>query len=267
LFGKSDFNSEIFSAEHVMMEEIEQTSSKHADRVLFGERVKKLVSSDRQRMHAKRADAVMVEPFFRMTISLNNDPDKLRLLFLLTPDMRDKVMLFLVSDAPLPMPAVTLDERKAFRDQVTSELPAYGHWLMNEFQIPENLQKGRWGISCWHHPQLAMELFDDTPAAELLQIIDAAEFWAGGSEGERYKLWELKSHGELGENWEGSAIELEKLLLGEGQWVCSVTREAKKVSMHNKFDRLLSRLKEDQAGRVAQHRTKVERRWVVSKPV
>jgi hypothetical protein len=267
LFGKSDFNSEIFAAEHVMMEEIEQTSSKHSDRVLFGERVKKLVSSDRQRMHAKREDALMVEPFFRMTISLNNDPDKLRLLFLLTPDMRDKVMLFLVSNAPLPMPAITLEERKAFRDKVTSELPAYGHWLMNEFEIPENLKKGRWGIACWHHPQLAMELFDDTPAAELLQIIDAAEFWSGGDEAERYKLWELKSHGTLGETWEGSAIELEKLLVGEGSWVSSVARDAKKVAMHNKIDRLLSRLREDQGERVVQHRTRIERRWIVTKPV
>lgn len=267
LFGKSDFNSEIFSAEHVMMEELEQTSAKSVDRTLFGERVKKLVSADWQRLHAKREDARMVQPFFRMTISINNDPDKLRLLFLLTPDMRDKVMLFLVSNAPLPMPAATLPERAAFRAKIASELPAYGHWLMNEFAIPDHLIRGRFGVKCWHHPELAMELFDDTPAAELLQIIDVAEFKVaeGGIGGT--KLWDLKSDAkEMGEMWEGSAIDLERLLMSEGGWKCSLEREAKKVFMHNKVDRLLSRLKEDASTRVVQHRTRFKRNWQVFAP-
>jgi hypothetical protein len=273
LFGKSDFNAEIFSAEHVMMEEMEQTSTKAVDRTLFGERVKKLVSADRQRLHAKRADAQMVAPFFRVTITINNDPDKMRMLFLLTPDMRDKVMLFLVSDAPLPMPTKSLEERAAFRAKILEELPAYGHWLLNEFVVPEKLEKGRFGVASWHHPTLAMELFDDTPAAELLALIDAAEFTAGGASTgaddvrTKYKLWDLKSKAETeGAAWEGSALELERLLLGEASWGCSVMREMKKLSLHNKIDRLLSRLKEDQGDRVSQHRTKIERRWVVSAP-
>lgn len=268
LFGKSDFNSEIFRAEHVMMEELEQTSAKNADRTLFGERVKKLVSADRQRLHAKREDAQMVEPFFRMTITINNDPDKLRLLFLLTPDMRDKVMLFLVSAAPLPMPTTTLQERAAFRSKIAEELPAYGYWLMNEYQIPEELRKGRFGVESWHHPTLKMELFDDTPAAELLSLIDAARFSAADAkDSAQYHLWDLVSHADPKEDkWEASAIELERLLLGEGGWKSSVERESKKLFMHNKVDRLLSRLKEDQPERVAQHRTKMERRWVVCAP-
>jgi hypothetical protein len=36
--------------------------------------------------------------------------------------------------------------------------------------------------------------------------------------------------------------------------------------MHNKIDRLLSRLKEDQPGRIIQHRTRLERRWIVVAP-
>ena len=265
LFGKTDFNSEIFSAEHVMMEELEQTSAKTVDRTLFGERVKKLVSSDRQRLHAKRVDARMVEPFFRMTISINNDPDKLRLLFLLTPDIRDKVMLFLVSDAPLPMPAVTLVERQSFRETIAAELPAYGHWLMNEFRIPVDLEKGRFGVKCWHHPTLAMELFDDTPAAELLQIIDAADF---SSAGQSVRLWDLKSKAPFDENvWEGPAVVLERLLLGEIEVSkCSLERQAKKLLQHHKLERLLSRLKEDAPDRVSQHRTKMARGWRISAP-
>jgi len=227
-----------------LMMEDPASSTKTVERVYFGEMLKGLVVNDTQRLHQKREDAMIVAPFFRVTISVNNDPDKMRVLPLLTPDMKDKLHLFLVSSAPLPMPTNTLDERAAFRAQIDKELPAYAWYLLNEYEIPEGLRSVRMGVKEWHHPALALELFDDTPAAELLTIIDAAEFRAigAGQEAESYKLWELKSHAkDEDDEWIGSALELERLLLGEnGDWSCTVAREAKRLIMHNKIDRLLS---------------------------
>lgn len=267
LFGRTDFNNELFGAEHLMMEEL-PSGSKTADRVFFGEMLKQLVVNDTQRLHRKREDAMVVSPFFRVTISINDDPDKMRVLPLLTPDLKDKVMLFHISPAPLPMPTTTLTERAAFRERISLELPAYAHWLLNEFTIPEPLRSQRFGVKEWHHPTLAMELFDDTPAAELLALIDAATFKAVESEGGIHStLWDLKSHSDDEAMWEGSALDVEKLLLGEGGWFCSVAREAKKLVMHNKIERLLGRLNEDQPVRVARHRTKLERRWRIKRAV
>jgi hypothetical protein len=267
LFGRTDFNGEMFSAEHLMMED-PASSTKTVDRVFFGEMLKQLVVNDTQRLHRKREDAIVVSPFFRTTISVNDDPDKMRVLPLLTPDMKDKVHLFYVSKHPLPMPTGTLPQRADFRRKIAEELPAYAWWLLSKFEIPEDLRSERFGVREWHHPTLAMELFDDTPAAELLQIIDAATFKASGADGGLgNRLWDLKSHAKEDEDrWEGSALELERLLLGEGEWKCSLDREAKKLCMHNKIDRLLSRLKEDQPGRIIQHRTRLERRWIVVAP-
>jgi hypothetical protein len=104
----------MFSAEHLMMED-PASSTKTVDRVYFGEMLKQLVVNDTQRLHRKREDAMVVSPFFRTSISINDDPDKMRVLPLLTPDMKDKVNLFLVSSRPLPMPTTTLDERAEFR--------------------------------------------------------------------------------------------------------------------------------------------------------
>lgn len=259
LFGRTDFNGELFSAEHLMMED-PASSTKTVDRVYFGEMLKQLVVNDTQRLHAKREDAIVVSPFFRTTISVNDDPDKMRVLPLLTPDIKDKVHLFLISPAPLPMPTATLDERSAFRAAIASELPAYAWWLLNEYVIPESMRSVRFGVKEWHHPTLAVELFDDTPAAELLQIIDAATF-----EVEDLKLWQVSSASrQQGDLWEGTAIDLERLLLDDS---CALQREAKKLVMHNKIDRLLSRLKEDRPDRVAQHRTRLSRNWVISRPV
>ena len=260
LFGRTDFNAEVFAAEHLMMED-PASSQKTVDRVFFGEMLKQLVVNDTQRLHEKRENAIMVSPFFRTTITINDDPDKLRVLPLLTPDMKDKVMLFLVSPAPLPMPTTTLEERQAFREQIAAELPAYAHWLLNEFEIPEDMRSVRFGVREWHHPTLTAELFDDTPAAELLRIIDALEITEPPT---NRKLWQVDSDSKApGESWEGTAFDLEKLLLSD---FCTLQREAKRLFMHSKVDRLLARLREDEPHRVAHRRTKLARHWVVSRP-
>jgi hypothetical protein len=256
LFGRTDFNGEMFSAEHLMMED-PASSTATKERVFFGEMLKQLVVNDTQRLHRKREDAMVVAPFFRVTLSINDDPDKMRVLPLLTPDMKDKVNLFLISTSSLPMPTATLDERAAFRTKLAGELPAYAWWLLNTFSIPDALRSVRFGVREWLHPSLAMELFDDTPAAELLTIMDAAQ-WHGSA------LWERESESkQRGDLWEGSALDLERLLLDEDS---TAHREAERLLKHHKLDRLLSRLKEDQPDRVAQHRTKLQRRWVIAKP-
>jgi len=205
---------------------------------------------------------MVVSPFFRTTISINDDPDKMRVLPLLTPDMKDKVSLFLISASPLPMPTNTLSERSEFRRVIAEQLPAYAWWLLNKFVIKDELQSVRFGVKEWHHPVLSMELFDDTPAAELLSIIDSAVLGP-----DNVKLWELPSASKhLGKLWEGTAIELERLLLGETSIASTVCREMKKVVLHNKLDRLMARLKEDQPERVAHHRLNTERRWIIARP-
>jgi len=106
-------------------------------------------------------------------------------------------------------------------------------------------------------PRLALELFDDTPAAELLQIIDAAR-WEGGT-----MLWQLASEWKGdGAVWEGTALQLENLLTSNS----TASHEAIRLLKHCKLDRLLSRLKEDEPDRVMQHRTRTQRRWRVAAP-
>lgn len=268
MFGRSDFNAEMIRAEHLLMED-PVTSTLTKDRVFFGEMIKGIVVNDSHRLHPKRKDALMGSPYWRLSISVNDDPDKMRILPLLTPDMSDKVMLFHVESNPLPMPTETLAERAAFRAQIESELPAYLHYLLHEHVIEERLRSTRFGVREWQHPRLVLDLFDDTPHAELLMLIDAAEFESPSTG--RMKLWELPEEVngmKSGKVWKGSALGLEKLLLGEmGSWESTVAREAKKLFSHNKGARLLGRLKEDQPDRFDQWRSNSERGWLVSRPL
>jgi len=268
LFGDTDFNGEWLEGEHLLMED-PASSTATKERVLFGERVKQTIISDKLRIHTKRKTALNLEMFFRMSISVNDDPDKIRVLPLLTPDMKDKVMLFLVRKAQMPMPTLTLDQRVAFKEKITSELPAYLWWLLDEFEVPAEIRRGvdgeRLGVDSWRHPRIEREMFDDSPAAELLTLIDAAQ-WEG------HYLWQLESASSASYYWEGTALALEMLLVGkidrDGRSVyrCTVGKEAERLLAHNKIDRLLSRLKEDQADRVIKKHRNTGNFWLISRP-
>jgi hypothetical protein len=278
MFGRTDFNGEMFSAEHLMMED-PATSTLTKDRVFFGEMIKQIVVNDTQRLHRKREEALTVSPCWRLTISVNDDPDKMRVLPLLTPDLKDKIMLFHVGQKALPMPTTTLEERAAFRAAIAAELPAYAWYLLHEHVIAEELQAVRFGVKEWQHPELAKELFEDTPAAEMLMLIDVGVFEVGEfADEKKCKLWQLGEpvntyKDQWGRErmdvrvWQGSAIDLERVLMGDIPGISSsVSKEAKKLFAHNKCDRLLARLKEDRPDRVMNGRTKHARFWVIGAP-
>jgi hypothetical protein len=267
LFGDTDFNGEWLEGEHLLIED-PATSTATKDRVFFGERIKQTVISDKIRIHIKRMTALNLELFIRMSISVNDDPDKIRVLPLLTPDMKDKVHLFLVRQAEMPMPTLTLEDRIAFKQKITAELPTFLWWLLNEFEIPKSIREDRMGVVSWRHPTIEREMFEDTPGAELLRLIDMAQ-WEGSY------LWQLESASSKSLIWEGTSLDLELLLTGKtdrdgnGRMVyrCTVGKEAERLLAHNKLDRLLSRLKEDEPDRVIQHRTSTARNWMIHAPI
>jgi hypothetical protein len=166
------------------------------------------------------------------------------------------------------------------------ELPGYVWWLLNEFKIPDELlvdengkRATRFGFRSWQHPSLANELYEDTPAAQLLRLIDACEL-VHTINGTR-KLWELQGpHNNLagvkkkgGEwvphdgVWTGTAVDLEKWLTSEmAGWKSSVEKEALKLFKHAAVERVLSRLKEDRVDRVAHERKNFARVWSIARP-
>ncbi len=287
LMGDDSFNADMMGAEHLMMEELLTSSWSAADRVNLSESIKRIVANESKRMRLMRTDPLTVDPFWRFSLSMNNDPDKMRAFPMLTPDFRDKVIMLEVAKRPLPMPTRSAAEQKAFNDQVRKELPAYAHWLLNEFQIPEAMLKAdgedatRFGFASFQHPRLAEQLFDDTPAAQLLRLIDAAEFQTATKLPQiPKKLWELshplntsgrKKRGAEWVNqpdvWEGSAEMLEDLLSGNVDgWTCSVSRSASRLLGRAGASTMLARLREDRVDRVDKRDRDTVRGWAVAAP-
>lgn len=76
------------------------SSSRHEERLFFGERIKEIVANDTARLHKKNRDAVTVSPFWRLSITLNDNPEKLRCLPPLTDDLAEKIIMLQAKPAP-----------------------------------------------------------------------------------------------------------------------------------------------------------------------
>jgi hypothetical protein len=282
--GDDTFNSDMMGAEHQCVEELQRPSWGASDRVNLSESMKRIVATESKRMRLMRSDPMTVNPFWRMSITMNNDPDKIRAFPMLTPDFRDKVVLLLAAKRPMPMPTTSVAQQKAFNDAIRAELPAYAHWLLNEFTIPaamlmeDGQDATRFGFAAFQHPLLAAQLFDDTPPAQLLRLIDQGVL-KNVSAGER-KIWEMtyphntsgrKPRGGEWENiprlWEGTAEKLEELLTGQVPgWESSVGKAALKLLHKAQITTLLSRLREDCSDRVDKRDRAEAKGWAIEAP-
>lgn len=286
LFEGDEFNGDVFAAEHLMMGEVPSPSQRSVDRTALAERIKQVVANAHQRMRLMRTEPWTVFPYWRLSISLNDDPDKLRSLPLITRDFGDKVLIFHCSAGALPiLEGNSIAAQRRFREVIASELPAYAWWLLHVWEVPEELRKyedgrdaTRFGFREWHHPVIKGELFDDTPAAQLLNLIDLAEFVDGPGWSGARKLWELPegplNHSSKGMVWWERAEVLQQLLTGDAECGCTVAPMAKKLFSHSGCARMLGSLaKDEQWGegsatqRVAKERTHDWKGWrIVAMP-
>lgn len=287
LTGDDSFNSDLVESEHLMMEELLMSSWSSEKRTALSEAMKRMIVNESKRLRLMRTDPLTVDLYSRFTLTINNDPDKLRNFPMLTPDFRDKILMLLVQKRPMPMPTGSAQEQKAFNDKIKSELPGYAWWLLNEFVIPEKMfldeegqETKRFGFASFQHPSLAAQLFDDTPAAQLLKLIDAAEF-GHKINGDGKKLWDLShpynSSGGKPRGlpwvcqpnvWRGGAEDLEDLLCGHVEgWSCNVARAASRLLNKAGASTMLSRLKEDRAERVAKSDRADSRGWLIQAPM
>lgn len=240
--GSTDFNSELFGAEHLRLDD-EQASTDIRARRAFGARIKEMLFGHDQRVHGKNRDALSLDPIWRGTHSLNDEPENLMVLPLLDESMLDKLTMLRINKVAMPMPTGTNEQTKAFADKLKSELPAFVYWLLNEFTIPENLRNERCGISHWHHPELLRALRELSPEARLLSFIDR----------------EIFSAQNVTPNWSGTADQLENELTKSAS---SVASEAKRLfTWPNACGTFLGKLAHEHPDRVKPARTNSARRW------
>ena len=246
MMGKTEFNGELFAAEHITLED-EFMSTRTPDRIALGASIKNFtVSTDNVSCHFKGRTAINLAPWWRVSMSLNDDPEALRVLPPLNADIRDKIIILHASKHPMPMDTSTPDKREAFLVAVKAELPAFIQWLIGDYVIPADMTCSRYSIQTWHHPRLVEDLLEIAPENQLLSMIDRV-------------LWQVEN-----EPWQGTSEQLKQELMDDS----TTRREAEKLlDWHGAVGTYLGRIVSSQhSKRVKRARSKKSRTWIIQPP-
>jgi hypothetical protein len=246
--GGTTFNADMLGAMHQIIED-EKGSPGWRTRQQIASAIKQMVANTEQRWHGKNKDAVMLEPLWRLSISLNDGPENVGVLPAMNEDMLDKIILLRVEKKEMPMPTTTPEQYKQFFKVLIQELPAFLHYLMQEWQMPDQLLVGdgasRWGMACYQNPDLLSSLNELENEAEFLRLLDMVVFVEGKRE----------------------AIEQPAAWYEQQLRESHVSRQADKLlNFQGAGGTYLSRLAQKQPERVQPHRTKRRNNWIVYPP-
>jgi hypothetical protein len=178
-FFKNDagFNKYMMASEHLAIGEFAFPLD-GASRLMISEKFKKIVANDGQTYHPKGKDAMTMHPHFRLSISINDNPEKLRALPPMNNDLSDKVLLLRVRGGlAMPMPTNSDSEEAAFAAAVRAALPAFVRELL-AWEPPEEMATGRFGMQVWQHPEIVDSLWEQEPGSRFAFLLDK-ELWAG----------------------------------------------------------------------------------------
>ena len=180
--GGTQFNSELFAAEHLMIEDEAASDNFHIRRTL-GANLKGIVVNESQRCHPKGRQALTLLPFWRVSITLNDGAEDLMVLPVLDESVCDKVILLRAFKGEMPMPTQSPEQWAAFEALLSAELPGFLHFLLNEWQIPRDMGCPRYGVTHYHHAELLQMMSVLSPEAKLMDLIDAgaASLFLSGS--------------------------------------------------------------------------------------
>jgi len=168
--GRSDFNSDLAAAEHLMIEDA-VASTKLDVRRHFGSVSKQFAVNMKHSIHGKFVNALTLDPRWRVSITLNKEPENICGLPPLDESLEDKLALLLADKKPMPMPVSTLDEKEAFARTIRAEVPALCHWLLG-WSPPAGQACPRFGVVAYHHPVMLEALQDQAPEIKLMALID-----------------------------------------------------------------------------------------------
>ena len=182
MVGRSEFNGDLFGAEHLCIAD-EVPFYDMPSRRVFGSKIKDICVNSLQSCHGKHKEALTLFPLWRLSISVNDEAENLLMLPPLEESIEDKIMLLKVSRAIMPMPSDSPQHRMEFWDAVRAEIPSFIHFVEN-YEIPEELKESRFGIQAFQHPELVevlKEMTHENRLMELMQIIVIPEngVWKG----------------------------------------------------------------------------------------
>jgi hypothetical protein len=175
MVGKSDFNEHIAESEHLAMGD-KQPFRDQKSRGNFASKIKELAVNSELAIHGKGKKQFSAPCFRRLSLSANHDSDYLTVIPMLDESVKDKLMLVKCSKATM------VDDFGENMARFTRELPAFAHYLLREFTIPESMRSQRFGVTHYLNPEVVEMLEDFEPHLKFLALVDGT-FFAKGEQG------------------------------------------------------------------------------------
>jgi len=170
MVGKSEFNGDLFGAEHLCIAD-EVPFYDMPSRRVFGSKIKDICVNSLQSCHGKHKEALTLYPIWRLSISVNDEAENLVMLPPLEDSIEDKIMLLKVEQAVMPMKSDSPRCRVEFWDGIRAEIPSFAKFI-EEYVVPEELQESRFGIKAFQHPDLVEILKEMTHENRLMALME-----------------------------------------------------------------------------------------------
>ncbi len=192
MLGQSAFNAHLAEAEHLAIEEAKDASIDIRSRNRLGEAFKELIVVQDMHVHAKGKQPLSLPTYRAVTMSVNDELEKLMVLPPIDGSLADKIILLKCSPA-------TLDEdRLKNMREFGAELPAFAAQC-DAMEIPKQDRCPRYGFKAWQNPDLLEFIQDQAPETQLLTIIEETVlacpegFWQGSAEALKAELLRTRS--------------------------------------------------------------------------
>lgn len=192
--GKTDFNSEHLGTEHLMIEDDAAATDLRSRREI-GAAIKAFVANETHAMYPKGKEPMMMTPFWRCTITLNDEPENLMVLPPLDESLKDKITILKAHKTKIVYDSDSDEARQRWRVRMTNDLPGLLSFVAS-WRVPAEVKDVRYGVRSYQHPDVLEALSKLSPEDHLLVLIDAID------------IWDLHKH-----PWEGTAAKLEQQLL------------------------------------------------------
>jgi hypothetical protein len=170
MIGKDNFNLELSEAPLWSIDD-EAASTRTEDRVKFGAQIKKVVANSAIKIRGIQRDGIILNPFRRLFVALNNEPDCIMVLPPMDDHIADKMLILKGYKGQMPMQLGTVELERKFWDAMMQEMPGWLWWLLNVWCDPET-GTGRFGVQAWAHPEILHELTDVSREKAVCDFID-----------------------------------------------------------------------------------------------
>lgn len=160
--GKDQFNGNLLDCPIWTCHDTQRTAESASAQNTFTQQLKRVIADRELIARAMYHEGIDVPWNGRIVVTLNTDPESLRMLPDLEQTILNKVLLLRAQDPRIgDFPS---DE------EVVAELPAFGSYL-RDFEIPADIRESRFGITAWHHPDLLDAAHAESPTTGALEVI------------------------------------------------------------------------------------------------